>query len=80
MNIPFLTINAVIRLVGTRNYGRNSDTHMDSIHSTVDVDDEKITIEAVFTAQSSNQRKYDVKIVANSVTGEILYPPQPKEL
>jgi hypothetical protein len=72
MNIPFLTINKVIKLAGARNYGRNNDTRMDSIHSTVGADDEKITIEAVFTAQPSNQGKYDVKIVANSATGEIL--------
>jgi hypothetical protein len=41
MSIPLLTINEVIRLAGASNYGRNNETQMDSIHSTVDVDDKK---------------------------------------
>lgn len=72
LSIPFLTINDVIRLAGTRNYGNNNDTEMSSIHSITDVDDAKIIVEAIFTAQSSNKGQYDVKVVANSVTGEIL--------
>lgn len=72
MSIPNLTVNKIIRLTGGKNYDRYNDTEMESIHSTVDVDNERIIIEAVFRAQSSNQGKYDVKIVAESVTGEIL--------
>lgn len=72
MTIPNLTINEVIRLAGASNYQKSNDTDMDSIHSIVDIDEEELTIEAVFSAQSSNQGKYNVKIVANSVTGEIL--------
>jgi hypothetical protein len=72
MSIPNLTSNKIIARAGASNFGKNSDTNLVSTHSSIDVDEQRINIEAIFRAQSSKQKLYDVQIVADSITGDII--------